>query len=144
MPFSFINTVASWMLKKRIHQIELFVKYPVDVQNDELNKLIQIAKNTEIGKKYDFSNTEVIILNDISSLSEKIIVELQRFLLNEGYIFVIMNNNIKEILNPYFTTKKEGTGLGLSIVNKIINDHNGNIEFISKADGAVIKIIFTK
>ena len=55
MPFSFINTVASWMLKKRIHQIELFVKYPIDVQNDELNKLIQIAKNTEIGKKYDFS-----------------------------------------------------------------------------------------
>ena len=28
--------------------------------------------------------------------------------------------NIKDILNPYFTTKKNGTGLGLSIVNKII------------------------
>ena len=55
-----------------------------------------------------------------------------------------MNNNIKEILNPYFTTKKGGTGLGLSIVNKIINDHNGNIEFISKVDGAIIKIIFLK
>ena len=55
-----------------------------------------------------------------------------------------MNNNIKEILNPYFTTKKKGTGLGLSIVNKIINDHNGNIEFISKADGAIIKITFIK
>ena len=53
-------------------------------------------------------------------------------------------NNIKEILNPYFTTKKEGTGLGLSIVNKIINDHNGNIEFISKVDGAIIKITFKK
>jgi len=55
-----------------------------------------------------------------------------------------LSNNIKEILNPYFTTKKKGTGLGLSIVNKIINDHNGNIEFISKTDGAIIKIIFTK
>ena len=52
-------------------------------------------------KKYDFANTEVIILNDINSLSEKIIVELQKFLLNEGYIFVIMNNNIKETPEVY-------------------------------------------
>ena len=55
-----------------------------------------------------------------------------------------MNNNIKEILNPYFTTKKEGTGLGLSIVNKIVNDHNGNIEFISIENGAKISIMFLK
>ena len=67
MPFSFINTVASWMLKKRIHQIELFVKYPIDVQKDELNKLIQIAKNTEIGKKYDFST-----INNYKTFSERV------------------------------------------------------------------------
>tara|TARA_B100000963_G_scaffold324365_1_gene309819 strand:- start:1898 stop:3406 length:1509 start_codon:yes stop_codon:yes gene_type:complete len=58
MPFSFINTVASWMLKKRIHQIELFEKYPLDVQNEELKKLIQISKNTEFGKQYDFSTID--------------------------------------------------------------------------------------
>ena len=54
------------------------------------------------------------------------------------------NNNIKKILSPYFTTKKKGTGLGLSIVNKIINDHNGSIEFIAEEDGATIKIVFIK
>ena len=32
-----------------------------------------------------------------------------------------LKDNIKNILNPYYTTKKNGTGLGLSIVNKIIN-----------------------
>jgi two-component system nitrogen regulation sensor histidine kinase NtrY len=52
--------------------------------------------------------------------------------------------DIKNILNPYFTTKQKGTGLGLSIVNKIINDHNGNIEFVSKNEGAIIKIKFKK
>ena len=54
-------------------------------------------------KKYDFANTEVIILNDINSLSEKIIVELQKFLLNEGYIFVLMNDNIKDNNELYYS-----------------------------------------
>ena len=54
-------------------------------------------------KKYDFANTEVIILNDIKSLSEKIIVELQKFLLNEGYIFVLMNDNIKDNNELYYS-----------------------------------------
>ena len=47
-------------------------------------------------KNYDFANTEVIILNDLDILSEKMIVQLQKFLLNEGYIFVLMNENIIE------------------------------------------------
>ena len=56
MPFSFLNTVMSWFLKKRIHEIDLFKKYPIEVQNETLNNLIQIAKNTEYGKKYGFKS----------------------------------------------------------------------------------------
>ncbi|MDC1053633.1 ATP-binding protein, partial [Candidatus Pelagibacter sp.] len=63
---------------------------------------------------------------------------------DNGVGFKNFDMNKKEILNPYFTTKKNGTGLGLSIVNKIINDHDGNINFKSKYDGAIIKIIFNK
>jgi two-component system nitrogen regulation sensor histidine kinase NtrY len=59
-----------------------------------------------------------------------------------GIGFKNLETDIKNIVNPYFTTKQKGTGLGLSIVNKIINDHNGNIEFVSQNEGAKIKIIF--
>lgn len=39
---------------------------------------------------------------------------------------------LKNIFNPYYTTKPNGTGLGLSISNGIIELHGGNIEVSSK------------
>ena len=52
--------------------------------------------------------------------------------------------NIKRMLTPYYTTKKNGTGLGLAVVSKIISDHNSVILFNSIKDGARIKITFPK
>jgi len=56
MPFQFINSIISWFLKKRKHQIELFLKYPTDVQEEVLFKLINIAKETEFGKTHQFNH----------------------------------------------------------------------------------------
>ena len=56
MPFPLFNSIASWFLKKRIHQIELFLKYPVEVQQEVLMDLISIAKKTKIGYQYDFNS----------------------------------------------------------------------------------------
>ena len=56
MPIPLVNSIASWFLKKRIHQIELFLKYPNEVQNELLLNLMNEAKNTEIGFKYDFNS----------------------------------------------------------------------------------------
>lgn len=52
------NTVASWIIKKRIHQIEFFIEYPHEVQLDCLRKLLLTAKDTEFGKKYDFESIQ--------------------------------------------------------------------------------------
>ncbi|MCZ6900514.1 MAG: GH3 auxin-responsive promoter family protein [Bacteroidetes bacterium] len=43
-------------MKKRIHQMELFMKYPHEVQDELIKKLINQARHTEFGKQYDFEN----------------------------------------------------------------------------------------
>ncbi|MBT8291285.1 MAG: GH3 auxin-responsive promoter family protein [Muriicola sp.] len=58
MPIPLFNSIASWLLKKRYHQIELFLKYPAEVQQEVLDQLLEIAEDTEFGKKYDFASIE--------------------------------------------------------------------------------------
>jgi hypothetical protein len=56
MPFQIVHSVASWILKKRIHEMELFLKYPIEVQEELLFKLIEKAKYTEYGRIHDFKS----------------------------------------------------------------------------------------
>jgi len=48
------NSVITWIMKKRVHQIELFMKYPNEVQEEWFEQLVAIAGMTEWGKKYDY------------------------------------------------------------------------------------------
>ena len=85
----------------------------------------------------NFSKNISIDLNDNDN-------HIKIIMIDNGIGFGIFAANIKDILNPYFTTKKNGTGLGLSIVNKIVNDHDGKIDFIPIDNGAKIEILFNK
>jgi len=102
-----------------------------------------------------------IIKNSVESIQEKRLINLDfkgyinislddnashiyLIIIDNGLGFGMFKNNIKDVLNPYFTTKKKGTGLGLAIANKTINDHNGSIEFFAIDNGAKIQIKFIK
>jgi hypothetical protein len=56
MAISIINSFASWVLKQRIHQIELFLKYPNEVQEELLLNLIRSAEKTTIGIDYGYES----------------------------------------------------------------------------------------
>lgn len=58
MPIHLFHSIASWLLKKRYHQIELFLKYPAEVQQEVLHHLLDIAGETEIGRRYDFGSIQ--------------------------------------------------------------------------------------
>ena len=146
----------------------------VDIIQENINLLKELDNSIDINFKKDFNKITLesdkeqisrvflnLIKNSIESInqkaqnnnnfSKKIAIELieddshiKVTLEDNGVGFGELKNNIKDILNPYFTTKKNGTGLGLSIVNKIINDHNGKIDFIPIQNGAKINITFLK
>jgi signal transduction histidine kinase len=44
----------------------------------------------------------------------------------------ISQEEIKNIFNPFFTTKDTGTGLGLAITHQVITEHGGHIEVKSR------------
>ena len=56
MPISLFHTVVSWILKKRKYQIDLFVKHPIEVQEEVLYDLLSEARGTSIGRQYDFGS----------------------------------------------------------------------------------------
>jgi len=67
MPIKLINSFASWVLKQRIHQIELFLKYPNEVQEELLMNLLNSSKNTILGKKYDYAS-----INSYATFAERV------------------------------------------------------------------------
>ncbi len=140
--------------------------------NDNIHFMKELDDNLKINLKSN--NTKINIMcdseqisrafvnllkNSIESINEnklknpdiakKIAIEInekddyiETYITDNGVGFDI--KNIKNILKPYFTTKKNGTGLGLPIVNKIINDHNGTLNILSHQNGAKIKINLPK
>lgn len=72
MPF---NSIFAWVIKKRLHQIELFRKYPEDVQNELFEKLIEQGNQTAYGKQNHFHQItsypdfkELVPLNNYESM----------------------------------------------------------------------------
>ena len=49
------NSIFTWVMKKRIHQIELFQKYPYEVQTELMEALVKKASNTVYGLAHKFA-----------------------------------------------------------------------------------------
>tara|TARA_B110001452_G_scaffold164809_1_gene137543 strand:+ start:881 stop:2455 length:1575 start_codon:yes stop_codon:yes gene_type:complete len=146
----------------------------VSILNDNIKLMTEMDKTIQINFSYNLDQIILksdyeqmsrvflnLIKNSIESIEEKkressnfigkidIVINnnhdyIEFIIIDNGLGFKILKNNIKDILNPYFTTKKTGTGLGLAIVNKIINDHNGSINFKPNNEGAEVSIKFIK
>jgi len=53
-----LNSIISWFITKRKYEIDFFKQYPVEVQNDMLNRLIKQGKETVFGRDHAFQHIE--------------------------------------------------------------------------------------
>ena len=102
-------------MKKRMHQIELFMKYPHEVQREGLNKLIKSAADTQWGKLYGYKDienarqyTESVPLQDYDSL--KPFIDKMR----KGEQQVLWNSEIKWFAKSSGTTNDKSKYIPIS------------------------------
>lgn len=55
MPF---NSIFAWLIKKRMHQIDLFRQYPDEVQLEVFESLILAGRNTDYGQRFGFNSIQ--------------------------------------------------------------------------------------
>jgi hypothetical protein len=115
MPTPLINSIASWLMTKRMHQIELFMKYPIEVQNEWLFRLINSGAETEFGKQYGFEDIgsleqykERVPLQDYNSLKPSI----ER--IRRGEQNILWNTEIKWFAKSSGTTNDKSKFIPLS------------------------------
>ena len=115
-------------------------KYLINGDSEQLNRVfINLIKNSmEAIDEKKQKDTNLLGKIDVEIIKNNEYIEIK--MLDNGSGF----KNTKDIIKPYYTTKKEGTGLGLPIVTKIINEHEGDIQFLQNTNGAEIKIYLPK
>ena len=142
--------------------INLVVKRSVDFYKmSSLSKISFNAPNVKSIVKGDEEQLNRVFVNLIKNSEESILEKKEKNVDFKGKIFVDIEDNrdyttIKltdngvgidntaEIMTPYFTSKKNGTGLGLPIVNKIINEHLGEILITNNKPGVKVIIKLPK
>ena len=140
--------------KKEISKI---IDRSIKFLNISLKSKITFKKNKK--KSYLISCDEDqlyrVFINLIKNADESIVEKINKdpnykgkidieIIDNNDYIVILITDNgegisDKKAMTPYYTTKKSGTGLGLPIVNKIINEHSGEL-VIKNKKGTTIEI----
>src|SRR5690606_20335342 len=111
-----MNAIFSWIIKKRIHQIELFKKYPFEVQEEWFWRLIESATDTRWGKEHDYQNIKTyedfkhnVPLQDYNTLKPYIDCMI------DGDTQVLWNSDVKWFAKSSGTTSDKSKLIPVSL-----------------------------
>ena len=139
------NYLLSEILISSLQKFESYFKSDVKIKIDEsINDKMVFADKNQIVEML-----QIIIENAIDALSGKGKIEIFTNTHKNNVELIIKDfgkgippDNMDNLFDPYFTTKREGTGLGLAFAKKIIEDNNGKIKIEStNGKGTTVKII---
>lgn len=136
-------------IKDIIEKILFGIPSNIEVQKEYMANPVIMGDKKRIREA--FAN---IITNAIEAMPNggKLFVRIdESFLIGKGKHIEInitdTGNGIPEeykdkLFKPFFTLKPKGVGLGLFITRRIIEEHNGKIEILSREVGTTIKVKF--
>ena len=112
-----INSIISLFSSKRLSQIDYFKANPVQTQEETLQNLLQTAKDTEYGKKYDFASiwtTEqyrerlpIIHYEEIAPYSERLMNGEQNLLWPEPITWFAKSSGTTAAKSKFIPVSKE-------------------------------------
>ncbi len=105
------------------------------LQDYDYEKMIQVFFNL-IKNAMQASEKDGKIEVSVQKIHQRAVIRIK------DYGSGIKPEHLDSIFNPFFTTKSQGIGLGLSIVKQIINNHGGEINFITE-EGQGTEFIIT-
>lgn len=122
---------------RKIKIIKKFNEIPlVRIDKNHLKQLLlNIVQNSfqAIGE-----NGTIILMTKYQPYRNKVVIKIAD---NGGGID---RDNLKKVLEPLFTTKKDGTGLGLTVCKNILDIYGGNIRILSKkGKGTIVRIVLS-
>ncbi len=120
-----LELMSNDFLKKKIQIVEQNENHNL-FANIDAAQIKQVFFNILINAIDAMPNGGNIYISTKQIKGEKIEITLR----DEGS--GISKENLKNIFNPFFSTKDKGTGLGLAISHQIIKNHNGMIEIQSE------------
>lgn len=127
-----LNSIVAWWMKKRMHQIELFMKYPIEVQNEWFRKLLSTAKDTEWGKRYEYA-----FIEDVNQYRERVPIQdydtLKPFIerVRRGEQNIIWPTEIKWFAKSSGTTSDKSKFLPVSMESLEECHYNGGKDMVA-------------
>ena len=106
-----------------------------NISNDCAEAIIQCNRDSMVGALMNLIN------NAIQSVGSGVEISIKVSNLDSEHIQIIIADNgpgiessvLKNLKEPFFTTKSQGTGLGLTVVKAVARAHHGEFELSSRA-----------